>query len=89
MIKNKLKWIDLKIEIKNSNFSSKLFQEKLDIFWKEIMDTKLLENQHIWLLFRLQWSDNNYVTIGKLQKLNKEDKDYLFDYILRHMDDKS
>ena len=86
---NKLNWTDFNIEIKNTNFSSKLLKSKLDIFWNEIMETKLSENHHIWLLFRLQWSNNNYVTIGKLVKLNKEDKDYLFNYIIRNMDDKS
>jgi len=89
MLKNKLNWIDFKFEIKNSNYTSKLLKNKLDIFWKEVMDTNLTDNQHIWLLFRLQWVNNNYVTIGKLVKLNKEDKDYLFDYITKNMDDKS
>lgn len=59
MLKNKLNWIDFKIEIKNSNYTSKLLKNKLDIFWKEVMDTKLSDNQHIWLLFRLQWVNNN------------------------------
>jgi hypothetical protein len=53
------------------------------------MENKLSDNQHIWLLFRLQWSNSQFVTIGKLQKLNLEDKDYLFDFIINNMDDKS
>jgi hypothetical protein len=53
------------------------------------MENKLNENQHIWLLFRLEWSNGQFVTIGKLQKLNKEDKDYLFEYIMKNMEDKS
>lgn len=89
MLKNKLNWTDFNIEIVNTNFSSILLKNKLDIFWKEIIETKLSENQHIWLLFRLQWTNNNYVTIGKLVKLNKEDKDYLLEYILKYMEDKS
>nr|YP_009487265.1 hypothetical protein [Russula foetens]AWB36167.1 hypothetical protein [Russula foetens] len=89
MLKNKLNWIDFKINIKNTNFSSKLLKDNLNIFWKEVIETKVSANQHIWLLFRLQWTDNNFVTIGKLQKLNKEDKDWLFDFIIKNMDDKS
>lgn len=89
MLKNKLNWFDFNFEIKNTNFSSILLKSKLDIFWKEIMETKLSENQHIWLLFKLQWTNNNHVTIGKLIKLNKEDKDYLFEYILTNFEDKS
>lgn len=89
ILKNRLNWSDFNFEIKNSNFSSNLLKSKLDIFWREIIETKLSENQHIWLLFRLQWTNNNFVTIGKLVKLNKEDKDYLFDFIIKNMDDKS
>jgi hypothetical protein len=86
---NKLNWTDFIFEIKNTNFSSKLLKSKIDIFWNEIMETKLSDDQHIWLLFRLQWTNNNYVTIGKLVKLNKQDKDYLFDYIMKNIEDKS
>jgi hypothetical protein len=89
MLKNKLNWFDFKFEIKNINFTQKLLQDKLDIFWNEIMDNKLSNNQHIWLLFRLQWSNSQYVTIGKLVKLNKEDKDWLLDFLMKNMDDKS
>jgi hypothetical protein len=53
------------------------------------MENKLSDNQHIWLLLRLQWSDNQFVTIGKLQKLNKEDLNYLIDYIIDNMANKS
>lgn len=85
MLKNKLNWIDFKFEIKNNNFSSPLLENKINIFWKEIMDNKFSDNQHIWLLFRLQWTNNQFVTIGKLVKLNKEDKNYLFDYIIKNI----
>lgn len=88
-LKNKLNWIDFNLEIKNTNFSSKLLKNNLDLFWKEIIENKLSDNQHIWLLFRLKWANGEYVTIGKLVKLNKEDKDYLLDYILSNMEDKS
>jgi hypothetical protein len=89
MFKNKLNWTDFKLEIRNTNWSNELFKNKLNIFWREIMETKLVDNQHIWLLFRLQWNDNQFVTIGKLQKLNKEDKNYLFDFVINNMIDKS
>lgn len=89
MLKNKLNWNDFKFEIKNINFSSKLLKSKLDIFWNEIIENKLQDNQHIWLLFRIQWSNGQFVTIGKQVKLNKEDKNWLFDFIMKNMDDKS
>lgn len=89
MFKNKLNWIDFKFEIKNNNFTTNLLQNKLNIFWTEIMENKFSDNQHIWLLFRLQWINGPFVTIGKLVKLNKEDKDYLFEYIFNNLDNKA
>jgi hypothetical protein len=89
MLKNKLNWKDFKIEIKNTNFSNELLESKLDIFWREVIEIKLSENQQVWLLFKLQWGNSKHVTIGKLVKLNKEDKNYLFKYILTNMEDKS
>jgi len=81
----KLNWTNFNVETKNTIFSSTLLESALDIFWKEVVETKLSENQHIWLIFKLQWTNNNYVSIGKLVKLNKEDKDYLLDYISKNM----
>jgi hypothetical protein len=40
-------------------------------------------------MFRLQWDDNQFVTIGNLQKLNNNDKNYIFNYILDDLKDKS
>jgi hypothetical protein len=85
----RLNWIDFKFDISNKIFTSELFKNKLNIFWREIMENKVQDNYHIWLLFRLQWANGQFVTIGKLVKLNKTDKDYLLDYILNNLDDKS
>jgi hypothetical protein len=84
-----LNWIDYVISINNQIFTKDLLKNNLNKFWVDIMDAKLNDNQHIWLLFRLQWSNGEYVTIGKLQKLNKVDKEYLLNYILNMMEDKS
>jgi hypothetical protein len=66
-----LNWIDYKIDIKNKVFTKELLNTNLNKFWNEIVEQNISDNQHIWLLFRLRWTDGNYVTIGKLQKLNK------------------
>ncbi len=89
-LKNKiLNWIDYKIDIKNKVFTKDLLINNLNKFWDDIMETKLSENQHIWLLFRLRWANDEYVTIGKLQRLNKEDKDYILNFIIDEIEDKS
>ena len=89
-LKNKiLNWIDFKIEVKNQVFTKELLNNNLNKFWSEIVETKLSENQHIWLLYRIKWSNGDYVTIGKLQRLNKEDKTYISNFILNEIEDKS
>jgi hypothetical protein len=88
--KNKiLNWIDYKFDIKNKVFTRDLLNSNLNKFWSEIIIPNVNENQHIWLLFRLRWANGEYVTIGKLQKLNIEDKDYLLNLIIEEMEDKS
>lgn len=90
MLKNKiLNWIDYNINIKNKIFSKDLLINNLNKFWNEIVETKLTENQHIWFLFRIKWADGTFGTIGKLQRLNKEDKDYILNFIINEIEDKS
>ena len=84
-----LNWIDYRVNTHNQLFTRDLLNNNLNRFWMDIMENKVSENQHIWLLFRLQWANGEYVTIGKLQKLNKTDKEYLLNYILNMMEDKS
>lgn len=81
-------WDNYTTDVNHQIFSHDLIQTNLNNFWKEIVETKINENQHILFLFRLQWSNNQFATIGNLQKLNKEDKDYILNYILDEMVDK-
>ena len=92
MLKNKTKfsnWINYTIRISQTIFSKDLLKTNLNKFWNEIVTPNVTDNQHIIFLFRLQWSDNQFVTIGNLQRLNNKDKDYIFDYILEEIKDKS
>jgi hypothetical protein len=47
------------------------------------------DNKHIIFLCRLQWDNGELATLGNLQRLNKEDKDYIFDYLLNMISIKS
>jgi hypothetical protein len=90
MLKNKiLNWIDYNINVKNKVFTKELLNTNLNKFWNEIVETKISDNKHIWFLFRLRWADGTYVTIGKLQRLNKEDKDYILNFLINEIEDKS
>lgn len=84
-----LNWIDFNINIKNKIFTKDLLSINLNKFWSEIVENKLAENQHIWFLFRIRWADGTYGTIGKIQKLNKEDKDFILNSIIDEIEDKT
>jgi len=91
MIKTKSKlsnWINYTIKISPSIFTKELIKINLNKFWTNVVETELKDDQHIIFLFRIQWSDNQFVSIGNLQKLNIEDKDYILNKIVEEMIDK-
>lgn len=81
-------WINYTIRISPSIFTKELIKINLNKFWTNIVEKELTDNQHIIFLFRIQWSDNQFVSIGNLQKLNKEDKEYILNKIVDNMIDK-
>jgi hypothetical protein len=50
---------------------------------------KLDDNKHIIFLCRLQWDNGELATLGNIQRLNKDDKDYIFNYLLNMISIKS
>lgn len=93
MLKNKFyqlkNWDNYITTINHEVFSKSLLETSLNNFWKEIVENTITKDQHILFLFRIQWSNNQFVTIGNLQKLNIEDKDYILNFILDEMRDRS
>jgi hypothetical protein len=81
-------WINYRIRISPSIFTKELIKINLNKFWTNIIEKELKNDQHIIFLFRIQWSDNQFVSIGNLQKLNIEDKDYILNKIVDNMIDK-
>lgn len=92
MFKNKFlklaNWDNYTISLKPTIFTKDLLISSLDKFWTNIVEQRLNDDQHILFLFRLQWTDNQFVTIGNLQKLNKQDKDYILDFIMDEIKDR-
>lgn len=80
-------WENYTIRIRPSIFSKDLLETNLDLFWKKIVEN-ISNDQHILFLFRLQWSDTQFATIGNLQRLNKDDKDYILNFIIEEMQDR-
>ena len=81
-------WNNYLIKISPSIFSKELIKTYLNKFWENVVEIKLKDEQHIIFLFRIQWTDNHFVTIENLQKLNKEDENYIFNKIIEDMIDK-
>jgi phage antirepressor YoqD-like protein len=56
-----------------------VINKSINDFWKQIIK-KIKPNNHILILFRVRTGDH-YLTLGYLQKLNLEDKEYFQKYI--------
>ena len=52
----------------------------IENFWNEYM-TKIADNTHMIFLFRVQFNTGDIRTLCKLQRLNKEDKNYLIELL--------
>jgi hypothetical protein len=49
-------------------------------FWNEII-ANINDNKHILILFKVKYDNNNILSIGNMQKLNREDKNYYIELI--------
>ena len=83
-----INWGTFTIKVAPSLFTRKFFQTNIDIFWTNIVVKYVSENQHIYFLFNIQWSSGESEYLGRIQKLNKEDKDYILDKIIYEMVDR-
>lgn len=56
----------------------------ITLFWKKVV-SKLDDNQHVVLLFRVQLAQTGgYKTFGKLQRLSKNDMDFYINFVNNH-----
>ena len=72
----------------NRVWTKSLFESKVNVFWNRIED-QFNEQNHMFLLLKIKYNNNDYVTIGNLQRLNKSDKQWYIDYIIENMKFKS
>ena len=81
-------WNELNINFNRKVFSVSLFKSKFNKFWKSI-EENFSDNNHMFILFKIKYVDGTFVTIGPLQNLNWNDKDWYFDFIIQNMEFKS
>jgi len=82
-------WTDYNIKIQsNQIFSINLLEFNINKFWKDVV-LNIPEDNHILLLTRIKRINGQFVTIGKLQRLNKTDKNYLISVLKDQIEMKS
>ena len=84
----KYNWSDITLKINNKIFSKILFEKLFNIFWNKI-ENCFSKNNHMFILFKIKYNNGEILTIGKLQRINQNDKIWYIDYILENMKFKS
>jgi hypothetical protein len=87
-VKSKNVWDTLVIDINNKIFSRTLFERIFNKFWKTI-ESNFTNNNHMFILFKVKYINNEFASIGKIQRLNKSDKDWYINWIINNMEFKS
>jgi hypothetical protein len=78
-------WKDLVYNIKNVVFSNILFKNKFNQFWRKI-ETEFTKDNHMFILFKIKYINSQTLSIGNLQRLNKDDKNWYSEFILNFIE---
>lgn len=87
-VKSNQTWEEITFNINNKLFSKELFEKLFNKFWNSIED-KFTKDNHLFILLKIKYTNNEFVTIGKLQRINKSDKNWYLDFVFHNMDFKS
>ena len=83
---NNKKWNNYEVTLPTSTLLTKtVLAEYIDNFFKETI-FKINDDQHVYLILRVRFSDNSISTIGKLQKVNKEVRNDYIEHVINHID---
>jgi hypothetical protein len=81
-------WTNEGYNFENKVFTNQLFQTIFNKFWKSI-EHKFTESNHIYILFKIKYRGNQTLSIGTVQRLNKFDKQWYFDFIINNIEFKT
>lgn len=87
-VKSKNNWSELSFNVNNRLFSKELLEKNLNKFWNKI-ENNFSENNHLFILFKIKYINGEFSSIGKIQRINKADKNWYLDFILENMEFKS
>ena len=75
------KWEDLEYKVNKHTFSAILFKSLLNRFWTKI-ENQFNEDNHMFILFKIKYITGETLSIGNLQRLNKDDKMWYIQFML-------
>lgn len=81
-------WNEFILKVNNKIFTKDLFEKLFNKFWVTI-ENNFTNVNHMFILLKIKYNNGEFVTIGKLQRLNLNDKDWFFNWILNMMEFKS
>jgi hypothetical protein len=81
-------WTNEFYNIENKVFTTQLFQSIFSKFWKGL-DHKFSDSNHIYILFKIKYKGSQTLSIGTVQRFNKIDKQWYFDYIINNIEFKT
>ena len=86
--RSKNNWNELVLKFGNKVFSRTLFETKFILFWESVKN-QFNNNNHMFILLKIKYANNEFSTIGKVQRLTELDKDWYINWIINNMDFKS
>jgi len=87
-VSSKNVWNTLNFNINNRIFTKTLFENMFSKFWKGI-ENKFTDHNHMFILFKIKYVNGEFATIGSLQRLSQNDKDWYINWIINNMEFKS
>jgi DNA polymerase family B len=75
------KWEDLEYKVNKHTFSNDLFESLLNRFWSKI-ENEFTNDNHMFILFKIKYITGEKLSIGKLQRINREDKTWYIQFML-------
>lgn len=82
------KWNELEYKVNKDTFSNVLFESLLNKFWNKI-ENQFTDDNHMFILFKIKYITGENLSIGKLQRINKEDKTWYIQFMLNFISLKS
>jgi hypothetical protein len=81
-------WNEFILKVNNKIFTKDLFEKLFNKFWVTI-ENNFTNVNHMFILLKIKYNNGEFVTIGKLQRLNFTDKQWYIDFIIENMEFKS